>query len=108
LKIFAVALAACRTSGSKEGDYPDGTYYNFSSAIIVDFTQERVFERGVEIAKKKWPEADGHYCHSAATSEFSAEEVKGLLLMIELGEFDREHDEPEVLAVTQDASSAVM
>jgi hypothetical protein len=76
--------------------------------MIVDFSQERAFERGVKIAKLKYPEADGYYCHSAATSEFSADEVKTLLLMIDLGEFNREHDESELPSAAENASSAVM
>lgn len=94
LKIFMVAIAACiPTKWTPSG--VEGTAYSFHVGLTVSFTGEAAEAWGIEAAKRQWPESEGFYCHKASVEEVPVKDVRGLLAMIDTGEFDVEHTPEE-------------
>jgi hypothetical protein len=100
-RLYALALQSIRPEPSPLGGDEDGYMINLHAGIIFDYSIESAEEKGILIAKERWPERDGYVGHSCKAVEIDLKDLRRVIDMVEVGElnegFNTNDDWPDMI-----------
>jgi hypothetical protein len=89
-KLYALALQSIRPEPSPLNPDEQGYTISLHAGVIFDYSIQSAEEKGIIIAKDRWPENDGYIGHSSKAVEIDLKDLKRLIDMVETGELNEE------------------